>query len=117
MRELGLSYGHRMRVKLKRRTVGQLQTAMHNETGEIDRTVLRLCETGQLSSKVGLYRMLDHNHSAGGQAVHTGHQAAGEAVRAYLCSDRHTARAPRVPQVGGRQPHSRHAVGCDHRPD
>ena len=64
MRELGLSYGHRMRTKLKRRTALQLQSAMRHETGEIDRTVLRLCETGQLSSRVGLYRIMDHNHSA-----------------------------------------------------
>ena len=64
MRELGLSYGHRMRTKLKRRTAAQLSAAMRSETGEIDRTVLRLCETGQLSSKVGLYRVIDDNHSA-----------------------------------------------------
>lgn len=64
MRELELSYGHRMRVKLKRRTASQLQTAMRREAGEIDRTVLRLCESGQLTSKVGLYRVIDHNHTA-----------------------------------------------------
>ena len=63
MRELGLSYGHRMRLKLKRRSLADVQSCLRKETGEIDRTVLRLCETGQLSSKVGLYRILDHNHS------------------------------------------------------
>ena len=64
LRALELDYAHTLRVKLKRDTRTQLTAAMRQEIGEIDRTVLRLCDTGQLSSKVAVFQVLDSNTSA-----------------------------------------------------
>ena len=63
LRSLGLDYAHTLRVKVKPSTRAQLHVAMRKEIGEIDRAVLKLCESGQLSSKCGVYAILDGNTS------------------------------------------------------
>ena len=64
MRAVGLHYACRLRLKLKPTTLSKLHAAMRRETGELDRTVLRLCDTGRLSSKCGVYQILDVNTAA-----------------------------------------------------
>ena len=61
LRALGLDYAHSLRVKLKPSTRTKLTLAMRREVGEVDRTVLRLCSSGQLTSKCGVYHILDNN--------------------------------------------------------
>ena len=47
--------------------MSQLTQAMRQEVGEIDRTVLKLCDGGHLTPKCAVYRILDNNTTAADQ--------------------------------------------------